>query len=106
MGSRVFIIALFLGSRALFAADFYVSASGSDSNSGTQSAPFRTITKAASVATPGTVVHVASGTYTGTFSTSASGTANAYITYLSDVKWGAKLVPASTSGNGAGWTVG
>src|SRR5438067_663298 len=39
----------------------YVSPSGSNSNPGTQTAPFATIEKADSVATPGTTIHVAPG---------------------------------------------
>src|SRR5207248_4841033 len=37
-------------------------------------------------------VHVAPGTYTGYITTSATGTASARITYISDVQWGAKIV--------------
>jgi hypothetical protein len=70
---------------------YYVSPSGNDSNPGTQSQPFATISKAASVATPGTTVHVASGTYTQAVVTNTSGTATARIVYVSDTKWGAKL---------------
>jgi hypothetical protein len=39
----------------------YVAPTGSDSNLGSRSDPFRTIQRAASVATPGTIVHVAPG---------------------------------------------
>lgn len=76
----------------------YVSPSGRDSNPGTQTAPFATIEKADSVATPGTTVHVLPGMYTwnGVYTTH-SGTATAPITFISDMKWGAKLIPASVS---------
>ena len=76
--------------------DYYVSPSGNDSNPGTQAAPFATIEKADSVATPGTTIHVAPGTYTmnGTYTTH-SGTATARITFISDTKWGAKLASVS-----------
>lgn len=83
----------------------YVSTTGLDTNPGTKLAPLRTIPKAASMAKPGTVVHVAPGTYRGTFTTSTSGTASANIVYVSDVKWGAKLVPASTTSDSTGWQV-
>jgi hypothetical protein len=43
----------------------YVSTTGSDSNAGTQAAPFKTIARAAQAATAGTVVHVAPGRYPG-----------------------------------------
>lgn len=83
----------------------YVATTGSDTNTGTKTAPLRTIQKAASKAKPGTVVHVAPGTYKGTFTTSASGTASANIVYVSDVKWGAKIVPASSTSDSTGWQV-
>jgi hypothetical protein len=71
---------------------YYVSPSGSDSNDGSQAHPFATIHKAASVATAGTTVHVAPGTYTESVITvSQSGTASAPITFVSDVKWVAKI---------------
>ena len=73
----------------------YVSTTGNDSNPGTQTAPFKTILKASKVAKPGTTVHVASGTYAGGIQTVTSGTATARIRYVSDVKWGAKIVPAA-----------
>lgn len=82
------------------AADLYVSPKGSDSNPGSQSAPLKTILQASKLAKPGTTVHVASGTYAGGFKTSTSGTASAPITYLSDTKWGAKIV---ASGSGYIW---
>jgi len=82
----------------------YVSPTGSDSNSGTKAAPFKTILKASKVAKPGTTVHVAPGTYAGGFQTTTSGTASARIRYVSDTKWGAKIVPASGSTAGTGWS--
>jgi hypothetical protein len=79
----------------------YVATTGSDTNSGTQSAPFRTITKAGAVALPNTTVHVAPGTYNENVVTNTSGTASGYITYLSDTKWGAKVVAGSASHSSA-----
>ena len=76
--------------------NLYVATSGSDSNNGSQSSPFATITKADSMATPGTIIHVASGTYSWPgITVSHSGTAAAPITYISDVKFGAKFIPSS-----------
>jgi hypothetical protein len=80
----------------------YVATTGSDTNSGTQSAPFRTISKAGAVALPNTTVHVAPGTYNENVVTTKSGTASGYITYLSDTKWGAKVVAPGT-GTTAAW---
>jgi hypothetical protein len=73
----------------------YVATTGSDTNSGTQAAPFKTILKASQVAVAGTTVHVAPGTYSGGFLTTKSGTASARIRYVSDTKWGAKIIPTT-----------
>jgi len=94
------IIACSLLSFNAWAADLYVSTTGSDSNPGTKSAPLKTIAKAASYAEPGTTVHVAPGQYAGGFKTAASGYSTARIRYVSDTKWGAKIVG---SGGGHIW---
>ena len=75
--------------------NYYVATTGSDSNAGTQSAPFRTIMKASTVTKPDTTVHVAPGTYAETITTTANGTASGRIRYVSDTKWGAKIVPVA-----------
>jgi parallel beta-helix repeat protein len=71
--TNLFVFALVfaaIGSYALYrsfaatpAITYYVATSGSDTNPGTQSQPFQTITKAASVATSGDTVLVNSGVY-------------------------------------------
>jgi glycosyltransferase involved in cell wall biosynthesis len=71
--------------------DFYVSPTGNDNNDGSASRPFRTISRAAALALPGTTVHVAPGFYHGAIATTASGTADRRIRYVSDAKWGAKI---------------
>lgn len=76
---------------------FYVSPNGSDSNGGSQSHPFATINKAASVAIPGTTIHVLPGTYSQTITTNTSGTATARITYISDVRGGAIITANADS---------
>lgn len=43
--------------------DVYVAPTGSDSNAGTESAPYRQVQQALSSALPGDLIHVASGTY-------------------------------------------
>lgn len=83
------------GPTATSANHYYVATTGSDTNSGTQAAPFLTLEKAASVVKPDTTVHVAPGTYAETINTTVSGTPSGRIRYVSDVKWGAKIVPAS-----------
>src|SRR6266446_1819591 len=83
--------------------DLYVSTTGFDSNSGTQTSPFKTILAASQAAQAGTTVHVAAGTYDGGFETTASGTASSPIHYVSDTKWGAKIVPPANSTYDMAW---
>lgn len=80
-------------------ATLYVSTSGSDSNNGSETAPFRTISKAASVVVPGSTVYVASGTYSEMISSTRSGTASSRIRYVSN---GAKIVPTNDT---SGWLI-
>ncbi len=81
----------------------YVSTSGSDDHPGTSRQPFRTIARAARAAAPGTKVLIAPGTYTGGFRTNVSGEAGARIAFISSTKWGARIVPASSSPNKTAW---
>lgn len=71
----------------------WVSPAGSDSNLGTREAPFATIEKADSAATPGTTITVESGDYTGGIITKTNGRATAHIRFVSARKWGARIVP-------------
>lgn len=82
--------------------NLYVATTGSDTNAGTSASPFKTISKAATMAKPGYLVHVADGTYRENVVTSSSGTASSLITYISDNKWGAKIVAPGT-GTTAAW---
>lgn len=82
--------------------NLYVATTGSDSNSGSSTAPFKTISKAATVAKAGYLVHVADGIYRENVVTNTSGTASSYITFISDNKWGAKVVAPAT-GTTAAW---
>jgi hypothetical protein len=74
----------------------YVATTGSDSNPGTKVKPFKTITKASTVAKPSTTVHVAAGTYKETVRTAAKATSSGRIIFLSDTKWGAKIIGSGT----------
>ena len=74
----------------------YVATTGSDSNDGSSAAPFRTITRAAKLAKPDTTVHVARGTYFENVSTNAKGKATGRIRFVSDTKWGAKIIGSGT----------
>jgi hypothetical protein len=86
------------GSSSTSIYNLYVSTTGSDSNSGSQSSPFRTIQRAANVAKPSTTVHVAVGTYTENVTTNVAGSVTARIRYVSDTKWGAKVIGNGTEG--------
>jgi hypothetical protein len=80
-----------LGSTAAVAGSYYVSNSGNDGNSGSQSSPFQTIRKAASITQPGDTVNVTDGTYRESVILGRSGTSNAYITFKSVNAHGAKV---------------
>jgi hypothetical protein len=60
---------------------YYVATSGSDSNAGSESSPFKTIAKAASVAGAGSTVYIKGGTYNAGATLTSSGTASNYITF-------------------------
>ena len=78
--------------------DRYVSPRGSDSSDGSAAHPWQTIQHAGSMAKPGMTIHVAPGIYrTGSaITTKSSGSASARIRYLSDQKWGAKIVTSDS----------
>jgi len=80
----------------------YISTTGNDANSCMSSAPCKSLDRADALATAGATVHVASGSYTGPWHATHSGTASAHIIYISDVEWGAKI---SASGLGSGATL-
>jgi parallel beta-helix repeat protein len=76
---------------------YYVSTTGSDSNSGTACSPWRTLQHAANTAGAGATVHVLPGTYTQDLLTlNNSGTAAARIRFISDQKWGALIRSTSS----------
>jgi len=87
---------LLFGSSAL-AATYYVSPTGSDGNSGTVSAPFKTIQKAADIVNPGDTVIVKNGNYTDTNNDGAvlkinrAGTSGSWITFKAENRWGAVI---------------
>ena len=61
---------------------YYVSKTGSDTNSGSSTSPFKTFAKAVSVLQPGDTLQVMPGTYNEALILSASGTASAPITVI------------------------
>lgn len=74
----------------------YVATTGSEANRGTRDAPYRSIQCAAFAATPGTTVHVAPGIYRENVRTTVHGNAHARVRYVSDLKWGAKIIGSGT----------
>ncbi len=87
-------------------ATYYVAPTGSDSNPGTSSQPFRTIQHAADLVNPGDTVLVGDGTYTMTAGNacgsaavclSRGGTGSAWVTFRSVNQQGAKIDGQSNS---------
>src|SRR5882762_7891947 len=72
--------------------NYYVSPNGSDRNAGSVTRPWATIEYAAMWLLTGDTVHVLPGAYRGRIATAASGAADARITYISDQKWGARVI--------------
>lgn len=81
----------------------YVAPGGSDSHPGTRSEPLRTLTRAAQLATPGTTVHVAPGSYSGGVRTTINGTAEARIVFQSTERGAARIVPPLDARQSAAW---
>lgn len=59
----VFVIAMLLSTRLLSGATYYVATDGSNTNTGTISSPFASITYATGLTSPGDTVYVRGGTY-------------------------------------------
>ena len=76
-------------------ATYYVATTGSDSNPGTYSQPFRTIQKAANVVQPGDIVNVLPGVYSGLVKTTVSGTSGSPIRFVSSTLHAAIIRPTS-----------
>jgi hypothetical protein len=74
-------IFLLLLSLWIFAHEYHVSPSGSDTNLGTKESPWRTIQYAADSVAPGDIVYIHAGTYTESISFSISGTPGAPINF-------------------------
>jgi len=95
------------------ASTYYVSPTGSDANSGSQSYPWATITRASSIVAPGDTVIVEDGTYhipaggsvggspAGDWAIGSNGTPGNPITYIARHKWQAKLVGQGTGDGSA-----
>src|ERR1051326_5000361 len=94
VGLKLFLLVTLLGLARAESATLYVSTQGNDSYPGTAAQPFRTITHAYSLASAGTTILVAPGTYTDYSSgwgihLGKSGTASSPIILQSQVPGGA-----------------
>src|SRR6184192_3983992 len=74
---------LTLNSNSESGRNYYISPKGNDWNDGSVKHPWATITQAGSRVQPRDTVHLMPGTYPGQIATSASGTADARIVYVS-----------------------
>ena len=88
---------LFLGTGPATAATYYVTTGGSDTNAGTQVAPWRTLTKANAALVAGDVCMIAAGTYTNPISPAANGTAAARISYVGSLANPASVTVSTVS---------
>ena len=70
---------------------YFVAPSGDDNADGSRTRPWAGLQHAGQKARPGSVIHVAPGTYYGAITTSVSGNPVARIRFLSDTKWGARI---------------
>ena len=80
MTGKLRLCAVFL-SGALFGAEFYVSPSGSDGDSGSEKAPFATIGRAARAAQPGDTVRIGPGLYREQLTFTRSGKKGSPVTF-------------------------
>lgn len=83
---------------------YYLSPTGNDTNSGSATAPWRTIQKAANTATAGATVILLDGSYEEpSVNFPRSGTADKRITFKAQNKW--KAIVSSTSGCNPGFSI-
>jgi len=84
--TSAWLVAVALAGSRASAADYYVASptstpAGSDTNAGSQTAPFKTIRKAASVVGAGDTVYLRGGTFTESVSLTTSGTSGSWVTF-------------------------
>lgn len=78
------LISFFVLSFSMIATTYYISKAGNNHNRGTQSSPFLTISKGASVAQAGDTVYVLSGTYRERVAPARGGEAGKPIVYMGE----------------------
>ncbi len=81
---------------------YYVSATGSDSNSGTASSPWQSLSHAASATPACALILINSGTWTSTVNLSGSGTSTCHKAFVSQSYAGAAFAFTGSNGNGNG----
>ena len=96
---------LLLGVGPAAAATYYVTTGGSDTNAGTQAAPWRTLAKANATLVAGDVCRIAAGTYTDNILPAVNGSAGARISYVGSLASPASVVVGSIYINRAYITV-
>jgi hypothetical protein len=77
----IFFFGIFGLAKISHAATYYVATTGSDSSSGSSSAPFKTIQKAADIVSAGDTVYVRGGTYANVWVHQKNGTSSAWIAF-------------------------
>jgi hypothetical protein len=81
----ILLLTLGLARTSVAQTNYYVATTGNDSTgNGSMASPWATIAHASTKVGPGATVNVAAGVYNGSFNTTASGTASAYITYVAN----------------------
>jgi hypothetical protein len=79
ISTSIFLLFFLLNAADASAATYYIATTGSDSNPGTLSQPWRTIGKANSTLQAGDTVYIRAGTYNESISLMLSGNAGNYI---------------------------
>ena len=89
------MIASILGPQVTLATDYFVTKTGNDTNPGTHSSPWKTLSHAANMLIAGDTVYIGSGTYTERLTPVNSGTNGQYINFISQA--GASVTIDGTS---------
>ena len=93
--ARTVGMALLAAGTPAWAATYYLSPGGNDTNAGTSGAPWQTLAKANSMLQPGDVVLIQSGSYSGGIVPARDGGASSRITYIGQLSSPGSIVVAS-----------
>ncbi len=89
--------------KPVWAADYYVSTTGNDNNSGTQQLPFSSIQKAANTVQAGDRVRIMPGVYRETVNVRRSGSVGNPITFEAVNGWDTVFIYGSVNSKGFSW---